>query len=43
MPPGGPQGGTATFDNDGYGHYYGPVITRPGESSVAQYAYITIR
>ncbi|MDQ2800940.1 MAG: hypothetical protein M3Y13_15010 [Armatimonadota bacterium] len=43
MPSGGPQSDTATLNNDGYGHYYGPVIIRPGDSDIAQYAYVTIK
>lgn len=43
MPSDGPQSGTATFSPDGYGHYYGIVITRPGEGSIAQYAYVTLK
>jgi hypothetical protein len=39
----GPQSGTATLSNDGYGHYYGIVIIRSGEGNVAQYAYVTIK
>ncbi|MDQ2798052.1 MAG: hypothetical protein M3Y13_00230 [Armatimonadota bacterium] len=42
MPSGGPQSYYATFNNDGYGHYYGTVII-PGDSNRSQYADVTLK
>lgn len=43
MPSGGPQGGSATLTNNGYGHYFGLVGFSSAESDNSQNAYVTIK